>query len=238
MAPTRRIPLSPALLAATGAGILLHGVPGLAQPVPAVGAALGIGRTTRGGGGVALTFDDGPHAQGTPAVLDALRDHGATATFFLVGEQVARAPALAAEIVAAGHAVGLHCDRHRNLLRLAPGQVSADLERARERIVGATGVDPDLHRAPYGIYTGEALAIVRRRGLRPLLWTHWGRDWRAKATADSIASEATSALRPGSVVLLHDADDYSAPGSWRRTVAALPRILERVAEAGLPHEPV
>ena len=63
--------------------------------------------------GVGLTFDDGPHPQGTPATLDALSAAGATATFFLVGEQVARWPGLAAEIAAAGHEIGLHGYRHR-----------------------------------------------------------------------------------------------------------------------------
>ena len=69
---------------------------------------------------MALTFDDGPHPQGTPTILEILREHGAVATFFLAGEQVARRPELAAEIVAAGHRVELHCHRHRNQLRLTP----------------------------------------------------------------------------------------------------------------------
>ena len=69
---------------------------------------------------MALTFDDGPHPQGTPAVLSALAAHGARATFFLVGEQVERRPALAREVHDAGHEVALHCHRHRNALRLTP----------------------------------------------------------------------------------------------------------------------
>src|SRR6266540_3949028 len=103
-----------------------------------VSEGLGITRTVDGDG-VALTFDDGPHAQGTPAVLEALAAAGARATFFLVGEQVERRPALAAEIAAAGHEVALHCHRHRNLLRLRPSQVSADLVRAVAVIGEATG---------------------------------------------------------------------------------------------------
>src|SRR6478609_7836693 len=73
-------------------------------------------------GGYALTFDDGPHAQGTPAVLELLAAAGVHATFFLVGEQVRRNPSLAREIVAAGHGIGVHCERHRYLLRLSPAQ--------------------------------------------------------------------------------------------------------------------
>src|SRR5579863_1579382 len=80
--------------------------------------------------GVALTFDDGPHPEGTPAVLELLAREQIHATFFLVGEQVAQRPALAAELLAAGHAVGIHCQRRRNLLRLTPSQVRDDLARA------------------------------------------------------------------------------------------------------------
>jgi peptidoglycan-N-acetylglucosamine deacetylase len=218
-------------LAAGAALAAVHALPALAKPLPAVGRMLRVDATTSSG--VALTFDDGPHPQGTTAVLEALREHGAVATFFLVGEQIVRAPGLAAEIAAAGHAVAVHCHRHRNMLRLTPAQVREDVERALDLVRSTTGVDPEWHRPPYGVYSFSGLRAARRAGLRPLLWTHWGRDWRAGATADSIAGEATAGLQAGAVVLLHDVDTYSCPGSWRRTAAALPAILDRVHAAGL-----
>src|SRR6478672_4692949 len=94
--------------------------PAPAPLVPRLAERLGIPCRLASASGVALTFDDGPHPEGTPAALEALAAAGATATFFLAGEQVARRPALVAEIVAAGHGVELHCHRHRNLLRLSP----------------------------------------------------------------------------------------------------------------------
>src|SRR5207342_702250 len=102
----------------------------LAPIVPAVARGLRVPLRRAGAAGVALTFDDGPHPQGTPATLAALDAAGARATFFLVGEQVRAYPALAAEIVAAGHAVAVHGDRHRNLLRVPPRALTADLDRA------------------------------------------------------------------------------------------------------------
>src|SRR5579863_8851852 len=81
--------------------------------VAALWERLGIEDRTASATGYALTFDDGPHREGTPAVLEILAREGVRATFFLVGEQVRARPALAAEIVAAGHAVALHADRHR-----------------------------------------------------------------------------------------------------------------------------
>jgi len=200
---------------------------------PALRRSLGVEDRTASGSGYALTFDDGPHVQGTPAVLEILAAAGVKATFFLVGEQVRRNPALAREILAAGHGVAVHCDRHRNLLRLAPWQVREDIARALASIEDATGHSPRLYRPPYGVLNASALRVTRARGWRTLLWSQWGRDWEARATAASIVERVTDGVEEGSVLLLHDADDYSAPGSWRRTVAALPRVLDALAERGL-----
>jgi peptidoglycan/xylan/chitin deacetylase (PgdA/CDA1 family) len=182
---------------------------------------------------VAITFDDGPHPQGTPAVLETLREHGAVATFFLAGEQVVRRPRLVAEIVAAGHRVELHCHRHRNQLRLTPGQLLDDADRARAAIEEAGGQEVRDYRPPYGIFSAAGLRAVRRRGWRPVLWSQWGRDWARRATPASIARKTTAGTRAGDILLLHDADYYSAPGSWVRTAAALPAILEELERRGL-----
>ena len=203
----------------------------LARPIA---AAFRIPCTLSAGSGVALTFDDGPHRHGTPAVLEALESRRAVATFFLVGEQVERHPTLAAEIVAAGHAVGVHGYRHTLLLRRSPGAVRDDFHRARDVIGSVTGSEPRLYRPPYGVFSGPALLLVRRLGWRPLLWSRWGRDWEAGATAEGIAARVTRGLGDGDVVLLHDADHYSSPDSWRRTVSALPIVLDAAAEAALP----
>jgi peptidoglycan-N-acetylglucosamine deacetylase len=210
-----------------------HAGPALAPIVPPVGRRLGVVLREEGVEGVALTFDDGPHPQGTPAVLEILREAGQTATFFLAGEQVERRPALAAEIVAAGHRVELHCHRHRNQLRLTPRALLEDAERGRETIEDASGQAIADYRPPYGIFSGVGLRTIRSRGWRPVLWSRWGRDWTRGATADSIARKATAGIRPGDIVLLHDADFYSARNSWERTASALPRILDELAMRGL-----
>ena len=227
---TPRAPIAGALAGAALAGYLL---PGLAGAWPPLRGVLGVEDRTSSGRGYALTFDDGPHAEGTPAVLEILRAEGVTATFFLVGEQVERNPALAAEIVAAGHAVGLHCHRHRNLLRLGPRQTRADIDRAQALIESHTGRATELYRPPYGVLNAAALRLARGRGWRTLLWSDWGRDWEARASAESITARVSGDAQQGAVLLLHDADDYSAPGSWRRTAQALPRVLEALAERGL-----
>lgn len=227
--------MTPAAAAAAGLGAaaIVHAGPALAPVVPPLGRSLGIELREEGSEGVALTFDDGPHPQGTPAVLEVLREAGATATFFLAGEQVVRRPALVAEMVAAGHRVELHCYRHRNQLRLTPRQLLEDADRAKAAIEDAGGQAIRCYRPPYGIFSTAGLRAVRGRGWWPLLWSRWGRDWTRNATTASIARRVTADLGAGDIVLLHDADYYSAPGSWVRTAAALPIILEELEARGL-----
>ncbi|MGH2869094.1 MAG: polysaccharide deacetylase family protein, partial [Solirubrobacteraceae bacterium] len=98
-----------------------------------------------GADGVALTFDDGPHPEGTPAVLEVLARAGARATFFVIGEQARRWPQLVAEIRAAGHEVALHGFRHRLQLRMTPGEVRDDIARGLAAIEDTAGVRPAWH---------------------------------------------------------------------------------------------
>lgn len=217
-------------LAATAA----WSAPALAPLVPAVADAIRVPRRLPPGrDGVALTFDDGPHPEGTPALLDLLGEAGARATFFLVGEQVERWPRLAERVAREGHLVALHGYRHRTLLRVPPRALVRDLERGARVIEDATGVVPTLYRPPYGIFSPAGLAIARRRGYSSLLWSRWGHDWRRFITPVRIAHEVTSDLSEGDVVLLHDADHYNAKGSWRNTLAAMPRILDELERRDL-----
>jgi peptidoglycan-N-acetylglucosamine deacetylase len=226
-------------LTAAAAAAVAWSVPALAPVMPSVCRALGVRRRLTGSEAqVALTFDDGPHPEGTPAVLEALDRAGARATFFLVGEQVVRHPTLAAELAAEGHGVAVHGYRHRNQLRLTAGVVAADLERGRAAIAESTGVAPALYRPAYGIFSAGGLRAVRRSGLEPLLWSRWGRDWAEGATAASIAERLTGGVEAGDVLLLHDADHYSVPGSWRATAQALPRVLEEISARGLRAVPL
>jgi peptidoglycan/xylan/chitin deacetylase (PgdA/CDA1 family) len=204
---------------------LRHTLPALAPVLPAAAGRLGIARTLADAAGVAVTFDDGPHPEGTPAILTILAENDVRATFFLVGEQVERRPELAAEIQAAGHAIGLHGDRHRCQLRLGAAEIVDDYRRGLAAIEDATGSTPELHRPPYGIYSGSGLRAARLQGLKPLLWSKWGKDWRKFTTPERIAARATGGIARGDVILLHDADFYSSKGSHRRTAKALPLVI-------------
>jgi peptidoglycan/xylan/chitin deacetylase (PgdA/CDA1 family) len=161
-------------------------------------------------------------------VLEVLAEAGIQATFFLVGEQVERRPALAAEIATAGHLVALHAHRHRPQPALTARAVEDDLARGSHAIEDATGVAAVWHRPPYGLYSASGLKAVRAHDLKPLLWSRWGKDWRKFTTPEKIAHRATENLRAGDVILLHDADFYSSSGSHRRTAEALKLIVREL----------
>jgi peptidoglycan-N-acetylglucosamine deacetylase len=201
-----------------------HAAPGLS----------GIGRPEH----VALTFDDGPDPASTPAFLDTLERLGWSATFFLLGRQVRRAGSLTQEIVARGHEVGVHGDEHISHLRRPSSWTTRDVLAAKEAISEAAGVVPTWFRPPYGAIAASTLVAAHRAGLRTVLWTCWGKDWRGDATPGSITQSIETARRPGATVLLHDSDVTSAPGSWRAALGSLPVLAERWQAEGLQVGPL
>jgi peptidoglycan-N-acetylglucosamine deacetylase len=183
--------------------------------------------------GVALTFDDGPDPEVTPAVLDILDATGVRATFFLVGEQLLVHHELGGAIAAAGHEVALHGFRHVEHDELA--EPREDLLRGLDAIEAATGTRPALVRPPYGRFSAASYAASRELGLEAVYWSAWGADWEAIGPA-RIAELVRRDLTPGAIVLLHDSARYAERPSARPTVEALPTILADIRAAGL--EPV
>jgi peptidoglycan-N-acetylglucosamine deacetylase len=183
-------------------------------------------------GHVALTFDDGPHPVATSRLFDVLAERRTTATFFVLGDAARAYPELVRHAAALGHEIGVHGWTHRCHLLHSPHDVAVDLRRTAELVTELTGVAPRYWRPPYGILSGSALVLARRLGLRPVLWTAWGRDWERDATPASVVTHVRTGLRGGGTVLLHDSDVTSAPGSWRTTLLAVPAVLELCAERG------
>ncbi len=220
------------LLTAAVAGAV-HAAPGLTN-VDIVRRALFPGLSGVGAPGhVAVTFDDGPQPESTPAFLEALDRLGWKATFFMLGSMVARSPALAAEVAAAGHEIAVHGYTHRSeMFRTLPA-VHADMARAVATISDATGRELHWFRPPYGTLSAGGVVAARRQRLRTVLWSTWGRDWRAEATPATVVADVKEHLGPGATVLLHDSDCTSAPGAWRSALGALEPLAELFAERGL-----
>lgn len=177
---------------------------------------------------VALTFDDGPTAAGTGEVLDLLAERGVQANFFCIGQQVERHPALVQRMHTEGHLVGNHSYRHTPWLTLfGPGALAADLRRCQESIHASIGITPTLFRPPYGMRNHATDAAARRNDLRVIGWSSGGGDTMGQS-ADAIVARIEKALRPGSIILLHDQDRDIA-----RTIEVTRRVLDAIAARGL-----
>lgn len=195
-------------------------MPGV-ERVPATGQAV-------------LTFDDGPDSspEGTAAVLDALGSAGAKATFFLVGEQMAESPHLAAEILSRGHEIGVHGQRHFRHDRVPAGESVADIEAGCEAVAAVLDTPPRFYRPPYGKLSPEGTEACRRLGLEVAYWSTWGLDWEP-LSSERIARRANRDLDDGSIVLLHDSARYAVRPSAIETARAITAIAGRAAELGL-----
>jgi peptidoglycan/xylan/chitin deacetylase (PgdA/CDA1 family) len=186
-----------------------------------------------GTGTAALTFDDGPDPDSTPAFLDTLATLRAPATFFVLGSMAADAPDLLRRIRDDGHELAVHGWTHRNHLRLTPARVYAELAQTADLVERVAGARPTWFRPPYGVLSAGSFLAAARLGLRPLLWTAWGRDWEATATPRSVVDQLRrGGLRPGATVLLHDSDCTSAPGAWTSALGALPDVVEECRANG------
>lgn len=171
----------------------------------------------------ALTFDDGPHPATTPMILEVLGRHGARATFFMIGEAARSHPEIVTRVSAGGHAVANHTLHHRSL----PGLSGP--ERRAEITDGLEAVGPPaerLLRPPYGHFDLACWRTARRCGHDVVFWSGHAFDWR-DADADELAANLRAAIRPGAIVLLHDAPQPSEAGSSNPR-AALVSALDRV----------
>jgi peptidoglycan/xylan/chitin deacetylase (PgdA/CDA1 family) len=179
----------------------------------------------------ALTFDDGPDADATPAVLDALDAAGARATFFLVGEQIEAYPDIARDVIARGHEVAVHGMRHPAHPTLSDDEARDEVLRGHEA-VAALGVQPRFYRPPYGRFAEGSYEACPELGLEPVYWSAWGTDWET-IDAQRITDVVGPDLAPGAIVLLHDSPHYAHRPSAAPTVEAIPLIAGRAHELGL-----
>jgi peptidoglycan/xylan/chitin deacetylase (PgdA/CDA1 family) len=189
-------------------------------------------RLEPGAGRAALTFDDGPDEDGTPAVLDALDAAGAKATFFMLGEQLMRNTGLGREVAERGHEIALHGFAHPHHEDLTPTQARDDLARGLGAVEAATGRRPTLYRPPYGRFSEHSYDACRALDLRPVYWSAWGEDWDTLGP-ERIAELVCRDLVDGTIVLLHDSARYADRPSAEPTAMALTPVAAKAVDAGL-----
>lgn len=187
---------------------------------------------------VVLTFDDGPTPGTTDRVLEVLRDHGASATFFVLANRAARHPSVLAEVVDAGHEIAVHGPDHRRLTLFSAREVHDRTRDARYAIEDLAGVRTRWFRPPYGAQGIRAWAGVRRTGLEPVLWGPTFNDWREVAHEERLRLAVDGTSR-GSILLAHDGfagpcdgvDDGPEPTIDRG--ALLDQFLSHLADQGM-----
>lgn len=190
-----------------------------------------ITRVRGAGKRVALTFDDGPNPDATPLILDALRDRGVKATFFILGRHAEQWPDLVRRVADEGHSIGNHGWHHRKLHFKSPAYVRRDLTMGTDAIRKVSGVAPRLFRAPHGFRAPWVTAIARSLGQRTVGWSLgvWDSD---RPGVDAIAQRTIDGARPGSILLLHDGDGYDPQGDRVQTARAVPIIVDRLLAQG------
>lgn len=189
---------------------------------------------------VAITFDDGPSMEFTPAILDILAEYNVPATFFMVGSHVEKYPEIARRIVEEGHAVGNHTHNHRNLPTLSTVDLQKELMEATAVITEVTGEYPRFVRPPRGMYDGRFRRMAKLMGQEIVLWSISTRDWRYGVTASYIERLVESKVRGGDIILFHDSGALlrNEGGDRRATVMALPKVIEIIRAKGLEIVPL
>ena len=152
-------------------------------------------------GTIALTYDDGPDGKTTPRLLDLLAEHGAKATFFVIGEHVRAHPEIVKRCVAEGHAIGNHSDRHSYLTNFfLRGRMRREMRACQEAVRAAAGVEPRFYRPPIGLMNPAVVPAARDLGMEVVAWSIRSLDTRRGDPVRRVVPR----LRSRAIVLLHD----------------------------------
>ncbi|CAM3862525.1 polysaccharide deacetylase family protein [Mesobacillus zeae] len=169
---------------------------------------------------VALTFDDGPHPQNTPAILNLLKKYDAKATFFMLGSRVDFYPDVAKQVAEQGHELGNHTWDHKDLTTLPAFEVQDEIKKTDYAIKKATGIPSSAYRPPYGAFNDQ---VKNSAGGTPVLWSVDTLDWKSK-NPNEVLSIVKSNVGDNSIILMHDIH--------ATTVEALDKVLQYLKSEG------
>lgn len=182
---------------------------------------------------ISLTFDDGPDPRVTPQVLDLLAQYQASASFFCIGTALQRHPALARRIVAAGHSIENHTQRHSHVFSfLGPNGFRREISAAQATIAELTGAAPRFFRAPAGMRNPLLQPVLAELGLQLTSWTRRGFDTVA-GEPELVYQRLERRLAASDILLLHDGHAASSPSGKPVILEVLPRLLDRIREQRL-----
>ena len=169
---------------------------------------------------IALTFDDGPSAAWTPALLDGLKERGVKATFFLIGENADKNPEIVKRMAEEGHLIGNHTYHHVELTKVTEKEARSELADTSAVIVRITGKEPEYMRPPFGAWQRKLEQEIR---MLPVLWTIDPLDWTTE-NQDEIVNKVVTEAEENDIILLHDC--------YKSSVEAGLRIVDILQEEG------
>lgn len=184
-------------------------------------------------GGVALTFDDGPHPEYTPKILETLDRFRAKASFFVIGRYLERYGNLAAAASRAGHLVANHSFHHfRAMSFLSTREIRREISQCQEELEKWVGYRPRFYRQPAGFRNPKIFGILRKMGMSLVGWQTHALDTVAKDPG-AIAQRILKTFQPGGIILFHDGWDRDGKRDRTPTLEALPLILQGLKDRGL-----
>lgn len=169
---------------------------------------------------IALTFDDGPSAAWTPALLDGLKERGVKATFFLIGENADKNPEIVKRMAEEGHLIGNHTYHHVELTKVSENEARLELADTSAVIVRITGKEPEYMRPPFGAWQRK---LEREIQMLPVLWTIDPLDWTTE-NQDEIVNKVVTEAEENDIILLHDC--------YKSSIEAGLRIVDILQEEG------
>jgi peptidoglycan/xylan/chitin deacetylase (PgdA/CDA1 family) len=188
------------------------------------GAGVSFSRVLVSGNYIAMTFDDGPHPQNTPRLLDILRARNVKATFYVIGRSVDLYPQVVRRAVAEGHEIGNHSHTHRLLSKLSDSELRMEMARCQDAVGRAAGVRMRTMRPPYGGLLQRQRELVHAEfGYPTILWAVDPLDWKRPGPS-VVTSRILSGTTAGSIVLSHDLH--------AQTVDAMPATIDGLLRRG------
>ena len=178
---------------------------------------------------VAISFDAAWGNEDTQTLIDILEQYQVHTTFFVVGDWVERYPESVKALSDAGHEVMNHSNHHEHFSQLSSEEIKKNLQACNDKLSAITGVSPVLFRCPYGEYDDHVIQAVKEAGMTAVQWDVDSFDWK-EISAKEIQSRVLKNVKPGSIVLFHNAAKH--------TPEALPGILEALIKDGYTVVPV
>ena len=169
---------------------------------------------------IARTFDDGPSAAWTPALLDGLKERGVKATFFLIGENADKNPEIVKRMAEEGHLIGNHTYHHVELTKVSENEARLELADTSAVIVRITGKEPEYMRPPFGAWQRKLEQEIQ---MLPVLWTIDPLDWTTE-NQDEIVNKVVTEAEENDIILLHDC--------YKSSIEAGLRIVDILQEEG------